>query len=204
LTSSKIILATRNAKKGRELRRLLRGVKLRVLTLDQFPAVPPVREDKPTLRENAVKKAVRTSSCADLPVLADDSGLEVYALGGRPGVRSARFAGPAQDDRANIAKVLRELEGLSPSRRRARFVCVLALAERGRLVRTFRGVCEGSIAREPAGRAGFGYDPVFIPEGRRRTLAELGPRVKDALSHRTRAVQAFARWLEERPRGARS
>lgn len=177
---------------------------MRVLTLERFPAIPPVREDKPTLRANSVKKAVETSRRTDLPVLADDSGLKVRALGGGPGVRSARFAGPAlrrgsgqaQDDRANIAKLLRLLRRVPPSRRQARFVCVLALARRGRLIRTFEGICRGVVAPRPAGRTGFGYDPVFIPEGLRRTLAQLGPAVKDRLSHRTRAIRAFARWLQ--------
>lgn len=196
MTFSEFLLATRNAKKARELQRLLRGRRIRIVTLDRFLRIPPVREDKPTLKENAVKKAVQTSRHTDLPVLADDSGLEVRALKGAPGVRSARYAGPAQDDRANVAKLLRALKGLPPSRRRARFVCVLALARGGRLVRTFRGVCEGAIATAPAGRTGFGYDPVFIPRRRGKTLAELGPRAKDTLSHRTRAIRVFARWLE--------
>lgn len=177
---------------------------MRVITLDRFPAIPPVREDRPTLRANSVKKAVETSRHTDLAVLSDDSGLVVRALGGGPGVQSARFAGPAlrrgsgqaQSDRANIGQLLRKLDGVTPSRRQARFVCVLALARRGRLIRTFRGVCRGRIALQPAGRTGFGYDPVFIPAGRRRTLAELGPQVKDTLSHRTRAIRAFAKWLK--------
>ena len=193
------LLATRNPKKGRELQRLLKGLNLRVVTLGRFPGIPLVREDKPTLRGNAVKKAVQASRHTGLPVLADDSGLEVRALGGAPGVRSARYAGPAQDERANVAKLLHRMRELPPSRRRARFVCVLALARKGRLLRAFQGVCEGSIARAPAGRTGFGYDPVFIPRGRRKRLAELGPEVKDRLSHRTRAIGAFARWLRKAP-----
>ena len=192
-----LLLATRNLKKGKELQRLLKGLDLRVVTLDRFPGIPPVREDRPTLSENAVKKAMETYLHADLPVLADDSGLEVEALGGLPGVRSARFAGPRRDDRANVAKLLKLLRGVPPSRREARFVCVLAFARGGRIVRTFQGACEGSIALAPAGRAGFGYDPVFIPAGKKRTLAEMGPKVKDSLSHRTRAVQAFSRWLRK-------
>lgn len=194
-----LLLATRNLKKGRELQRLLKGLNLRVVTLERFPHLPPVREDRPTLRENAVKKAVQASRRTDLPALADDSGLEVPALGGAPGVRSARYAGPAQDERANVAKLLRVMRDFPSSRRRARFVCILALARQGRLVRTFRGVCEGTIAPAPAGRAGFGYDPLFIPRGRRKTLAELGPRVKDTLSHRTRAVGVFTRWFRKGP-----
>ena len=167
-----------------------------MLTLDRFPSLPPVTEDKPTLRENAVKKAAQTSRFTELLVLADDSGLEVLALGGRPGVRSARFAGPLQDSRANIAKLLRLLRSAPSSRRKARFVCVLALAKNGRLLRTFRGACDGVIAARPAGRAGFGYDPIFIPQGYGKTLAELGTKAKDGLSHRTRAVARLKRWLQ--------
>ena len=200
------LLATRNPEKGKELQRLLNGLGIRVVTLDRFPGIPPVREDQPTLKENAVKKAMETYLHADLPVLADDSGLEVEGLGGLPGVRSARFAGPAlrrgsgqARDRANVAKLLRLLRGVPPSRRKARFVCVLAFARGGHIVRTFQGTCEGSIALAPAGRSGFGYDPVFIPAGKKRTLAEMGPKMKDSLSHRTLAVQAFARWLRKSP-----
>ena len=195
--SGTVLLATRNPGKARELQRLLKPLDVRVLTLESFPGVPLVVEDKHTLEENAVKKAAETWLHVDLPVLADDSGLEVEALGGRPGVHSARFAGAAQDDRANVAKLLKLLRGVPPSRRKARFVCVLAFARGGRIIKTFRGACEGSIALAPSGRAGFGYDPVFIPAGRKKTLAELGPGVKDRLSHRVRAVRAFARWLRK-------
>lgn len=194
-----LLLATRNRRKAREIERLLKEFPIRLVTLDRFPEIPPVKEDQATFRANAVKKAVTTSRHTILPVLAEDSGLEVRALGGKPGLFSARFAGPAQDDRANNAKLLRMLRNFPPSRRGARFVCWMALAIGGRLVRTFRGACSGSIALQPAGRTGFGYDPVFIPHGHRRTMAQLGPRLKDRLSHRSRAAEQFSRWLKTGP-----
>ena len=199
------LLATRNRHKVLELRRLLRGLPVRLITLDRFPEIRPVREDGTTFRANAVKKAVQTSRHTPLPVLAEDSGLEVQALKGRPGVHSARFArhktggqaGKAQDDEANVAKLLRVMARVPAGRRKARFVCVMAMAVGGKLVRTFQGICRGSIAFEPAGRGGFGYDPVFISSGFRKTTAQLGGREKDGLSHRGQAVRALARWLRK-------
>lgn len=188
------LLATRNAHKVRELRRLLRLAPVRLLTLRDFPGVPEVKEDGATFEANAVKKAVETSRHTLLPVLAEDSGLQVPALGGRPGVFSARFAGPARSDQANNSKLLRMLDR-APGRRRARFVCVLALAVGGRLARTFRGSCEGSVARRPAGKRGFGYDPVFVPRGRRVTMAQLSAGEKNRISHRGQAASRLARWL---------
>lgn len=190
-----VLLATRNHHKVRELRRLLKGVPVRFLTLDRFPDLPPVRETGVTFRENAVQKAEETSRRLSLPVLAEDSGLEVRALQGEPGVRSARYAGPRQQDQANVRKLLREMAKIPASRRQARFVCVMAFAAGGRLIRTFHGTCTGSIPFSPAGRTGFGYDPVFIPRGHRKTMSQLGARVKDGLSHRRRASDRFKRWL---------
>ncbi len=192
----RLLLATRNPKKLVELRRCLRGVRARYETLDAYPQVPPVREDGATFEANAVKKALGPSRrVPDAVVIAEDSGLVVTALGGAPGVRSARFAagrsGGAHDT-ANTAKVLRWLRGVPPARRGAAFVCVVAVALRGRVLGTIRGECRGTIAEGPRGRTGFGYDPIFIPRGPRgdrRTFAELGPRVKDRLSHRARAMR---------------
>jgi len=186
-----ILCATRNRHKVRELRRLLAGIPVRLLLLDQFPDIPPVSETGRTFRENAVKKAVSVSRRTILLVLAEDSGLEVKALGGRPGVRSARFAGSSQNDSANNARLLRAMAHVPASKRRARFVCCLALAAGGRLIRTFQAECAGSIAVSPAGRGGFGYDPLFIPQGDRRTMAQLGPAVKNRISHRAKAVRKF-------------
>ncbi len=196
------LLATRNPKKARELKQLLQRSRspqpFHLLTLDRFPEIPPVQEDGETFQANAVKKAVETSRQTILPVLAEDSGLEVRALQGQPGVRSARYAGDAQDDRANIAKLLRRMERIPYSRRQARFVSCLALGLGGQIIKTFQGTCSGSIAPIPRGKSGFGYDPVFIPRGNRKALAQLGPRVKNSLSHRASAVQRFLDWLVRR------
>ena len=178
-----------------------RGLSIRVLTLEQFPDIPPVVEGHSTLKENAIKKAVEVSKHTILPVLADDSGLEVKALKGKPGVRSARFARSTRpdphrpQDTLNIAKLLRAMRAIPPKQRKARFVCWLAFAAGGRLIRFFEGRCEGQIASSPQGSTGFGYDPVFIPRGDAKTLAQLGSRRKDALSHRARAIKKFHGWL---------
>jgi len=189
------LFATRNRHKVRELRRLLKGLPVRWITLDRFPEIPPVREDGATFAANAVQKAVQTSRYTPLLVLAEDSGLEVKALGGRPGIRSARFAGQGQDDQSNVAKLLRAMTRVPPSRRQARFVCVMAVAAGGKLIRTFRGTCRGSIAFEKKGRGGFGYDPVFIPQGHHRTMAQLPASRKDSLSHRFKASTQFSRLI---------
>ena len=173
----------------------MKGTPVRFLTPDLFPDIPPVREDGSTFRANALKKAVQTSRRTILPVLAEDSGLEVRALGGRPGVHSARFAGKAQEDQANVRKLLRVMKKVPASRRQARFICWMALAIAGRPIKTFQAHCAGSISFSPAGRTGFGYDPVFVPRRFNRTMAQLGPRTKDSLSHRARAARQLKEWL---------
>lgn len=190
-----LLCATRNRHKVRELRQLLAGVPVKLVSLDRFPSIPPVHENGRTFRENAIKKAVAVSRRTILLVLAEDSGLAVRALGGRPGVRSARFAGPAQKDEANNAKLLRLMVNVPASERQARFICCLALAAGGRLIRTFQAECAGSIAVRPVGRHGFGYDPLFIPRGYNRTMAQWGARAKHRISHRAAAVGKFRRWL---------
>lgn len=190
-----LLFATKNRHKVRELRRILKEVPVRLVALDRFPAIPPVHENGATFRANAVKKAVQASRHTILPVIAEDSGLEVRALGGRPGIRSARFAGPTQNDRANLEKLLRVMARVPASRRQARFVCVMALAAGGRLIKTFEGDCRGSIAFEREGRGGFGYDPVFIPTGDRQTMAQVSASLKDSLSHRSQAVKRLSRWV---------
>ena len=129
-------------------------------------------------------------------MIAEDSGLEVRVLAGRPGIRSARYAGSAQDDRANLTKLLRVLKGVPASRRQARFVCVTSVAAGGKLLRVFRGVCRGSIAFEEKGRDGFGYDPIFIPAGSRKSAAQLSAARKDRISHRGQAARALAAWTK--------
>jgi XTP/dITP diphosphohydrolase len=185
-----LVFATRNRGKLVELRELLPGIEVR--SLDELGDVPEVVEDQDTFAGNAAKKA---REVAGLPALADDSGLEVDALGGAPGVWSARYAGEGQGDAANNAKLLAALAGVPPERRTARFRAVLALADpRGPLgdrVLTADGTCEGVILDAPRGTGGFGYDPLFFAPELGRTFAEAGVGSKSELSHRARAMRAM-------------
>jgi len=183
----RVLLGTKNPGKIREILSILSdmsGVKL--LTVEECP-FSDVEEDGETFLENALIKARKISKETGLAVLAEDSGLEVTALGGAPGVRSARFAGEGAEDRDNIAKLLRLLEGVK--NRSARFVCVAALHFPDGRELVAEGELGGRIAHEMRGESGFGYDPVFIPEGFEETLAELGPELKNELSHRRRALE---------------
>jgi XTP/dITP diphosphohydrolase len=191
-----LVLATRNAGKIAELRALLGG--LPVVVRPAGEEAPEVEEDAPSLEGNARKKAQAWHDLTGLPALADDTGLEVAALGGRPGVRSARYAGPEANDAANRALLLRELEGRTD--RSARFRTVLAFVE-AEGVRSFEGVCRGRILEEERGTGGFGYDALFVPEGETRTFAELSAAEKNAISHRGRALRAFAAFLRQRIEG---
>lgn len=185
-----LLLATRNEGKVRELGALLAGEPVHLETLASHPDVPDVEEHGDTFEENARLKAVAVAEHTGRWALGEDSGLVVDALGGDPGVRSARYAGEHGDDAANVARLLRELEGVRD--RRARFLCALVLARPdGKVVAAVEGVCEGTIAAAPRGTAGFGYDPVFVPLGETRTAAELTPAEKDALSHRGHAARSL-------------
>ena len=193
-----IVVATRNLKKVGEIARMLDGTGIKLLTLDEADPggqCPEVVEDAPDFRGNALKKAREVSSCTGRAALADDSGLVVDALEGRPGVFSARYAGEDASDADNTSKLLRELEGIPPDDRSARFVCSLALVLADGKEYVFEGVCEGMISVAPQGRSGFGYDPVFIPEGHERSFAEMSGQEKDSMSHRGRAIRAFAGFL---------
>ena len=190
-----IVLATRNPGKVRELRALLARLPVTLRTAASFAGAPEVVEDAPTLEGNARKKALALHRHTGLPALADDTGLEVTALGGRPGVHSARFAGPDADDAANRAKLLRDLAGAAD--RSARFRTVVAFVEDDE-VRLFEGVCPGRILEEERGAGGFGYDALFVPEGETRTFAELTQEEKNAVSHRGRALRKLAAYLRER------
>jgi XTP/dITP diphosphohydrolase len=184
----KLVLATRNPGKVRELSQLLSPLGYEVLSLEHFPGVPEVVEDGATFKDNAVKKATAVARHTGQLALADDSGLEVDYLGGAPGVRSARFAGEGHDDRANNEKLLRLLAGVPPEKRTARFRCVVAVATPEGKVLTTEGTCEGIIAEEPRGEGGFGYDPLFYVPSCGKTFAELDPEVKNRISHRGRAL----------------
>ena len=189
---SQLLIATRNAHKLAEIRTMLLGIDL--VGTEGWPHVPDPEETGDTFEANARIKAEAWCAATGLPALADDSGLEVEALGGAPGIRSARYAGAHGDTAANNAKLLRELAGHTD--RSARFVCALALALPGRPTRVLRGVCEGRIAESASGAGGFGYDPLFVPEGHDRSFADLPAEVKATLSHRARAfAQARAAWF---------
>lgn len=203
-----LLIATRNAHKIAEIRQILGG-NFCLRTLGDFPDAPAVVEDADTFAGNAGKKAESLArwlpadpSGGRFYILADDSGLEVDALGGAPGVHSARFAAGGigtlsnSPDAANNAKLLRLLEGIAPEKRTARFRCVLALAAAtGGQPVFFEGMCQGRIALAPSGSGGFGYDPLFVPEGHDRSLAELGENVKNKLSHRARALEKLRQFL---------
>lgn len=191
-----LVIATRNRKKLEEMQRLLEGVPVRLYTLDDFPQCPEVEEDEETFEGNAIKKAITVSRCTGKIAISDDSGLEVYALGGAPGVYSARYAGEGANDRANIEKLLSELKDIKD--RRARFVCVIALASPDGKVDVFDGYVEGTIGHEPIGEQGFGYDPIFFPEGFNKTFAEMGAIEKDALSHRGKALEKLRDYILNR------
>lgn len=189
-----LVMATRNAGKVRELAELLRDLDVRLLSLNDFPELPEIPEEGATFAENALAKAQTVARLTGLPALADDSGLEVEALGGRPGVFSARYAqdrtgGGTPTDEDNWRKLLDELREVPPEKRQARFVCEIALAwPNGRLITT-RGEVAGVIALKPRGTRGFGYDPVFWVPAYEATVAELDLAVKNRISHRGRALQ---------------
>lgn len=185
----KLLLATRNPGKAREFAALLRDVELELLDLRDLPNAPPkIPETAETYWENAFLKATGLACWSGLPSLADDSGLEVDALGGAPGVHSAYFAGPHATDADNIHKLLEELRGVPPERRTARFRCVLVVVRPDGQHLSAEGTCEGIILDEPRGKAGFGYDPVFFYPPLGKTFAELSFEEKNRVSHRARAV----------------
>ncbi|MEN6546859.1 MAG: RdgB/HAM1 family non-canonical purine NTP pyrophosphatase [Armatimonadia bacterium] len=203
----RLLVASANEGKVREIRELLgdndsrsrsgeRSYRqpgwggIEVVGLGDYADVPELPEPFETFEENATSKAMAAAEFCGCWALADDSGLEVEALGGRPGVFSSRYG---RDDAERIAKLLGELEGLKPEERRARFVCVVALCQAGEVLGRWVGTCEGEIAEAPRGTAGFGFDPVFLYEG--RTFAEMTPQEKNAVSHRGRALREFARAL---------
>ena len=186
----RLLLATRNSHKTREFAEIL-GDQFEVCDLANAAELPVVEESGLTFEANAILKAVEASKHCPGLVVADDSGLEVDALQGAPGIYSARYAGEHATDATNVAKLLGRLAECDPGLHSARFRCSLALAQGGKVLETFEGVVEGTIVDAPRGRAGFGYDPVFQPRGFDQTFGELSPAEKDRISHRARAIQSL-------------
>jgi XTP/dITP diphosphohydrolase len=195
-----LLFATRNAHKTAEIQTIL-GEQFQVNDLAEHPEIPHIAETGRTFEDNAILKAVTVSKHIPGLVVADDSGLQVDALGGAPGIYSARYAGPDASDNEKIEKLLEQLGRVTATKdaRRARFHCVLALARKGEVLGMFEGVVEGQIADRPRGSHGFGYDPIFIPNGFQRTFGELEPAEKDQLSHRARALEKLNAFLIVRP-----
>jgi XTP/dITP diphosphohydrolase len=191
-----LVVATKNAGKLHEFRDLLLPLNCRVLSLSDLSIDAEFEESGNTFAENARLKALAYSGLTRLPVLADDSGLEVESLGGRPGIYSARYAGSGASDSDRIRKLLGELAA-TPGGREARFVCALALAQEGALLLESEGECRGTIAEEPRGSNGFGYDPVFYFPDLQKTYAELSDPEKNLHSHRARAVASLIRTITQ-------
>lgn len=188
-----LFLATRNRHKTAEIQTMLgSGVVVRDAT--EIPELPEIEETGTTFEANARLKAEGISVHLSGLILADDSGLEVDALGGEPGIYSARYAGPGCTDLQNTKLVLEKMESVPQEKRSARFRCVLAVARDGKTIATFDGTVEGRLTTEITGEGGFGYDPIFIPEGYEKTFGELSSEVKHSMSHRARALEQFRAW----------
>lgn len=192
-----LLVATRNTHKTEEIAAML-GARYEVRDLRSLPDAPEVEETGETFVENSRLKAVGISEVFGGLVLADDSGLEVDALNGAPGVHSARYAGTHGDDAGNNAKLLKELAGISDAKRSARFRCTMVLAKSGKALADFSGAVEGRIRQEEEGEGGFGYDPLFVPEGHEASFASLPSEVKNGMSHRARALEQVIAWLADR------
>ena len=192
-----LVLATRNRHKVIELVALLRDLGITIRSLDEFPDAPDVVEDGATCEANAIKKARAIAEFTGLPAVADDTGLEVDALGGRPGVYAARYAGEGATYEDNCRKLLRELTGVPRERRTARFLTVAAIALPSNGVRVAQGILDGVIAEEASGALGFGYDPVFLIPELGKTLAQLSADQKNMISHRAKAFNQAKNLLQE-------
>ncbi len=184
-----LIIATKNKGKLKEFKEILQDFPFEVMSLHDFPQCPEIAEDGSTFEENAVKKAEIICNYTGKNVIADDSGLEVDCLDGRPGIHSARFAGPGATDEENNRKLLKLLEKVPEDLRTAQFTCVIAISCPGRKTVTVEGICWGKIVYTPCGRMGFGYDPLFLVPEYGKTFAELEPEIKNRVSHRARAME---------------
>ena len=198
----RLIVATKNAKKLQEIRDILKGLKVEVVSLADFPKTPRIVENGKTFRENAVKKAVKIAHFAKELTLGEDSGLCVDALGGRPGVYSSRFSGKGKSDAKNNAKVLKLTENVPFGKRGAHYVCAVALADQDGLIAVVEGKCYGRISFRPQGNRGFGYDPLFLIPKYNLTFAQLGEGIKHKMSHRyfalEKAKKVIQKYIEKR------
>lgn len=194
---SPLILATRNPGKVREIVAIYAQLDVDLRSLADYPEIPQIREEGTTYADNAAAKARTVALGMGVVALADDSGIEVDALGGAPGVHSARFLGPSATDSERNARILLLLEGIPPERRTARYRAAIAVARPDGTVRVFDGICEGRVAVASRGTAGFGYDPIFMPEAAQQTIAEIPPKAKNRISHRARALRAAEPYLRE-------
>ncbi len=193
-----IVLATRNLKKLQELKSLLKNLEVRILTLNDFPNIPQTVEDGTTFEENALKKATEVCKFTNHFTIADDSGLEVEGLNGAPGIYSARFAGEGADDRMNNEKLLFSLKAMEGEKRKARYVCAIAIAFPDGHYKVVKGECKGIIARRLSGRCGFGYDPLFFLPRYNKTMAQISPSLKNKISHRAIALRKAYRLISKK------
>ncbi len=193
----KIVFASRNRGKIKELQALLKDSGVTLYSLEDYPDLPDIKEDGNSFLENALKKAKTIAELTGEVALADDSGLEVEALNGAPGIYSARYAGEEGNDRKNILKLLNDLRGISPAGRVAVFRCILVLCRPDGRYEAFDGSWEGRIAEAPAGKGGFGYDPVFYLPERGVTVAELPDEIKNGISHRAKAAAKLKVFFEK-------
>lgn len=184
-----ILVATRNKKKLKEIRQIMKGLRLKILSLEDFPSAPYVKENGNTFARNADKKALKTAKFTGKLTLGEDSGLCIDVLNGAPGIHSARFSGKNKSDLLNNLKVLDLLEGVALKKRIAHYVCAVSLADKDGIVGRMEGECQGIIGFKMEGKRGFGYDPLFIIPKYKKTFAQLGEKIKHTISHRYKALK---------------
>ncbi|MFH0779213.1 MAG: RdgB/HAM1 family non-canonical purine NTP pyrophosphatase [Candidatus Eisenbacteria bacterium] len=193
----RLVFSSGNPDKFKEVSQILSAAWLEVVPLSNFPGAPIPQEGTDSVKENALIKARVARKFTGLPSIGDDTGLEVEMLDGKPGVFSSRYAGADASYEDNVKKLLEALQSFPKEQRTARFTCIVALALPDGREKLFRGYCRGHIALEPNGEGGFGYDPVFVPEGRKSTFAQLSPQMKNKMSHRGRAIRSLKRYLRK-------
>ena len=191
-----IVIASNNQGKIKEIKDFYKKLKINFFSLKDFPALQKIKEGSGTYEKNAIQKAIKVSEFTRMISLADDSGIEIDALGGKPGIVSARFAGKGISDRERNLKILKLLENIPESSRKAKFVCIIAIVKPDRSSYIVKGICKGMIAKKPRGKSGFGYDPIFIFPRYNKTFAEMGIDLKNRISHRGKALRKAEKILE--------